>query len=159
MTRALRTRLRILAVVLPLTLPLTLTWLSPAPAAAQEPLRKQADEAIKLHDAGKPEASQAFRKLVKAYNERRDLTSADLTAVGIAARYLGDDDPEMFKDALRAFDEAARKDPKNLEPRLLAGEMLLDKYNSRDAKSEFEDVLRIEPHNARALLGQARAAD
>ena len=39
------------------------------------------------------------------------LSARDLVAVGRAVRFLGRTDPDLFHDALRAFDEAASADP------------------------------------------------
>ncbi len=133
---------------------------TPSNAQTAASLKQQVQAAVAQFDAGhRDEAMRGFHALIKAYNERASLSAEDVTAVGIAATYLGQDDPQLFKDALRAFGEASRKDPKNPEAHLLAGELLLDKYNSTEAAAEFQDALRIAPNNARALLGMARVAD
>jgi cellulose synthase operon protein C len=87
------------------------------------------------------------------------LSSDDLVAVGLAVRYLGVRDPQLFKDALKAFDGALRLDPANDEARIKLGELFLEKYNHGDAQTEFEEVLRTNPNHPRALIGAAKRRD
>ncbi len=102
-------------------------------------------------------AMREFDHFIDVYNDRRArLTSRELTAVGIACRYLGEDDPELFKDALKAFDEAIARDTTDLEPRILVAELFLDKYNNADAQTAIADVLARAPSEPRALLASAR---
>ena len=46
-------------------------------------------------------------------------------AVGRAVRYLGRTNPDLFQDALRAYDEAAAADPGWMEPMRRAGDLFL----------------------------------
>ncbi|NNL30531.1 MAG: tetratricopeptide repeat protein, partial [Gemmatimonadetes bacterium] len=85
------------------------------------------------------------------------LGSRDLAAVGRAVRYLGRRESNLFQDALRAFDEAARADPTWADPVVRAGELFLEKYQSRDLKPEFQKVLATNPRHPEALLGLARS--
>jgi tetratricopeptide (TPR) repeat protein len=62
------------------------------------------------------------------------------------------------RNALAAFDAAWDADQANLDARLRAGELFLEKYNAPDAKASFEEVLRKAPNDARALLGLSRVA-
>lgn len=102
-------------------------------------------------------AMREFDHFIDVYNERGTrLTSRELTAVGIACRYLGEDHPELFKDALKAFDEAIARDSNDPEPRILEAELFLDKYNSADAQKAISDVLARNPSEPRALLALAR---
>ena len=102
-------------------------------------------------------AMREFDHFIDVYNQRGSrLTSRELTAVGIACRYLGEDSPELFKDALKAFDEAIARDPTDLEPRILEAELFLDKYNNADAQKTIADVLARNPSEPRALLALAR---
>lgn len=102
-------------------------------------------------------AMREFDHFIDVYNQRGTrLTSRELTAVGIACRYLGEDHPELFKDALEAFDEAIARDTTNLEPRILEAELFLDKYNNADAQKTIADVLERSPSEPRALLALAR---
>ncbi len=83
-------------------------------------------------------------------------SARELTAVGQAAARLGFRSPGLFRDALRVFDEAAALDPADPLPRLLAAELLLDKFNTAEARESLESVLRQNPRNPRALYGLAR---
>ena len=105
------------------------------------------------------EARRGFRRLVAAYNESSDLTSEELVAVALACRHLGADDPQMFKDALRAFDEAIAADPDNVDARVRLAELFLEKYNSQDAAETLEEAQRRAPENPRVLLALARLKD
>lgn len=84
--------------------------------------------------------------------------SGDRVAAGRAYLLLSAGSATAVRQALAAFDAAVAADSTNLDARLRAAELLLDKYNVPDAKAAFEDVLRRAPENARALLGLARIA-
>jgi tetratricopeptide (TPR) repeat protein len=84
--------------------------------------------------------------------------SVDRVAAGRAYLLLSAGSATAVRQALAAFDAAAAADSANLDARLRAAELLLDKYNFPDAKRSFEDVLRRAPDNPRALLGLARVA-
>ena len=106
-------------------------------------------------------AMKAFDHFIDVYNGSggASLSAADLTAVAIACRYLGAGDPQLFKDALKAFDRAIQEGadtPEGDDARVALGEMFLEKYNSGDAQSTFDEVLRENPNDARALLGAAK---
>jgi tetratricopeptide (TPR) repeat protein len=102
-------------------------------------------------------AMKEFDHFIDVYNQRRrTLTSEELTAVGKACAYLGADDPALFKDAVKAYDAAIAADSTNLEPRLLEGELFLDKYNGADAKRALDELLRINPNHPRGLIAAAR---
>ena len=104
-------------------------------------------------------AFAAFDSFIDLYNGSTPLSSADLTAVATAVQYLGIREHELFQDALRAYDEAVAADPGNLEPRVLIGELFLDKYNGPEADAAMKDVLQRNPNHPRALLGLARAME
>ncbi len=102
-------------------------------------------------------ASRTFDQFIDIYNrQRRTMSARDLRAVAVAVRYLGRNDPQLFKDALRAFDEAISADPNDLEPKVELGALFLDKFNSSEARKTFESVLQRNPRHPRALLGMAR---
>jgi tetratricopeptide (TPR) repeat protein len=106
-------------------------------------------------------AMKEFDHFIDVYNgaSGSSLKAADLTAVAIACRYLGATNPQLFKDALKAFDRAIQEGadtPEGDDARLALGEMFLEKYNSADAQSTFDEVLGDNPNDARALLGAAR---
>ncbi|MEQ1857212.1 MAG: tetratricopeptide repeat protein [Longimicrobiales bacterium] len=106
------------------------------------------------------EAMGGFDRLIDAYNGVDGRMAArDLVAVGRAVAYLGRDDPSLFQDALRAFDEAAAADPGWHEPRVRAGMLFLDKYDSPAAQEEFQAVLAENPNDPGALLGMAKAIE
>lgn len=104
------------------------------------------------------EAMRRFDRFIDIYNGSDGrLTAPDLVAVGRAVRYLGRTDPNLFQDALRAFDEASERDPGWLEPGVRAGDLFLEKYDSPSAQSEYESVLGQNPRHPGALLGLAKA--
>ena len=105
------------------------------------------------------EAFRRFDRFIDVYNNSTALSAADLTAVGSAVRQLGARDPQLFQDALKAFDEAIAADPGDPEPRLRLGELFLEKYNSAEAQETFRAVLAVNPSSPRALLGLARARE
>ena len=112
-----------------------------------------------LYDRGqRAEATLRFERLVAAYNSGRATSAQDLLAVGRACRYLGASNPDAFKDALKAFDEAAALDESH-EARLRTGELFLDKFNGTEARQAFEAVLAVNRDQPDALLGMARALD
>jgi tetratricopeptide (TPR) repeat protein len=106
-------------------------------------------------------ALKEFDRFIDVYNSNagRELSAEDLTQVAIACRYLGIENPQLFKDALKAFDRAIQEggdSPEGDAARVRLGELFLEKYNSSDAQSTFDEVLRDNPSHPRALLGAAR---
>jgi tetratricopeptide (TPR) repeat protein len=115
---------------------------------------------LALNQLARGERADAYRALdrfIDVFNSAGPgrLTSSDLAAVGTAVRTLGARDPQLFKDALTAYDAAIAADSLDWEPRLLAGELFLEKYNAPDARAAFEDVLEINARHPRALTGVA----
>lgn len=111
-------------------------------------------------DGRRAEAYRIFDTFIDSYNHSHGkLTSNDLLATGIALQHLADRDPQLVKDALKAFDEAIAADPKNHAAQVAVGRLFLDKYNAPEAKKAFDDVLRANPGNADALLGLAMTLD
>ena len=126
---------------------------------AQNALAAEASLGILLYEKGlRTEANVRFERLISAYNAGRATTASDLIALGRACRYLGAANPDAFKDALKALDEAALLDETH-EARLRLGELFLEKFNGTEARNSFENVLRINPAHPQALLGLARARD
>ena len=120
-------------------------------------LQAELNLAVLLHDRGEhAEARRHFDTFIDVYNRSERLSSEQLTAIGTAVRYLGADNPQLFKDAVKAYDEAIAADPTNPEPRVLLSELFLEKYNSADARATFQEVLGINPSHPRALLGMAQ---
>jgi cellulose synthase operon protein C len=129
-----------------------------AESTAPELLRARLNLAVAKWERGaREEAMREFDGFIDVYNRARGLSASELTAVGTAVRYLGNDDPALFQDAVRAYGEASRRDAGYAESRLLEGELFLEKYNSTDASALFREVLAINPRHPRALLGMARS--
>ncbi|HSM60812.1 MAG TPA: tetratricopeptide repeat protein [Longimicrobiales bacterium] len=128
---------------------------------ADDRLSAEANLAELLFRRGRIEdAMRRFDAFIDVYNASSDrLGAADLVAVARAVRRLGRTNPDLFRDALRAFDEAARADPGWAEPAIRAGELFLEKYQSPEAQAEFQKVLARNERDPRALLGMARALD
>jgi tetratricopeptide (TPR) repeat protein len=114
---------------------------------------------LRLARGERDAALRPLSRLIDAYNREETKTAEDLIAVGRACRLLGLDEPQLFKDALKAFDEATEADGSNLEAKVRAGNVLLEKYQSAEAKASFEEVLAKNPRHPEALLGLARARD
>src|SRR5690606_20718731 len=88
------------------------------------------NHAVMQYDRGeREEAMLRFDRFIDVYNSGDPLSAADLTAVGTAVRYLGMREPAIFQDAVKAYDEAIAADPEILEPRVLLGEMFIDRYD------------------------------
>ncbi len=105
------------------------------------------------------EANSRATALVTAYAAAGASWSAgDMIAAGRAYVVLGAHDPQAFHTALQVFDRAAARDSTNVDARLRAADLLLDKYNAPDALQSYHDALKIAPRDARALLGLARVA-
>ena len=140
-------------------------WLEAEQAYKEAVARKTPDRlkaelnlAIMAWDRGqRAEAMRGFNRFVELYNASDRLTADELTIIGIACRYLGSENPQMAKDALKAFDEAIAADPGDPEPRILLGNLFLEKYNSTDAEETFQSILAVNQVNARAILGMARS--
>ena len=124
-------------------------------------LRLEAETLLALLELrrGKREAGLArLDRVIDIYNGSGGVpfSARELTAVGRAAAALGFQNPGLFRDALRVFDEAAALDAGDPLPRLLAGELLLDKFNTADAGESIAEVLRENPRHPQALLLMAR---
>jgi tetratricopeptide (TPR) repeat protein len=127
---------------------------------ASDALTAELNLAIVLHDEGEvEEALRRFDRFIDVYNQNAKLDSEALIAVGIACRYLGVTNSNLFKDALKAFDEAQAAAPDAHEPAILAGQLFLEKYNSTDAAESFQKVLAVNPNHPEALLGMARVRE
>jgi tetratricopeptide (TPR) repeat protein len=106
-------------------------------------------------------AMKEFDHFIDIYNATlgASLTSEELADVGTAVAYLGANDPELFKDALKAYDRAILADPSNDDAKDRLGELFLQKYNFADAQQTFDEVLQTNPLDTRALVGEARRLD
>ncbi|HVZ48548.1 MAG TPA: tetratricopeptide repeat protein [Gemmatimonadaceae bacterium] len=104
----------------------------------------------------KARADSAFDTFIDVYNGHADrLTSREMMAVAIAVRELGDRDPALFRDALRAFDRAVALDPANIDARIAIGELFLAKYNSAEAQKALDEALAINARHPGALVASA----
>jgi tetratricopeptide (TPR) repeat protein len=115
--------------------------------------------AVLHYDRGdRDQAMKEFDRFIDVYNRSlgNELTSDDLMAVAIACEYLGENDPQLFHDAQKAYDRATTVDPSNDAAKIRLGELFLRKYNFEEAQKAFEEVLQTNPNDPRALLGAAR---
>jgi tetratricopeptide (TPR) repeat protein len=127
---------------------------------AADALVAEANLAVLRFERGdREEALRGFRRLISAYNQSEGLSSEELVAVATACRHLGAEDPQLFKDALKAFDEAIAADPDNVDARVRLGELFLEKYNGEDATATLEEARQRNPAHPRALLAVARLRD
>jgi tetratricopeptide (TPR) repeat protein len=126
--------------------------------SARDSLTAQVNLAILRFDRGDiDEAMAAFDRFIDIYNNRRNrLTPDELEAVAIACRYLGRNNPQLYKDALRAFDEAIAADSGDLDRRVRLAELFLEKYNATEALATLQGVLEVNPRHARANLAMAQ---
>ncbi len=123
-------------------------------------LKAELNLAILVHEEGKgDEALVRFDRFIDVYNRSSNLSSDDLVAVAIACRYLGVTDPQLFKDSLRALDEAKAKAPESLTPPIRAGELFLEKYQGSEAGKSFQEALASNPNHPEALLGLAKVME
>ena len=133
---------------------------SAANGGASDAVEARANLAELLWDRGRhAQALRMFDGFIDLYNQGGQLSAPELIAVGRAVHRLGVTNPQLFQDALMAFDQAAQAAPGDPLPTILAGELFLEKYNATEAHASFKEALARNPQNPRALLGQARALD
>jgi len=94
-------------------------------------------------DARRPEDAQAIEKLLAA-------PASEETATGNSK-------PNFLtaEEALRQAEEAARRDPGNLDRLLTLAERRVESKQYAEARKEFEAALEKKPKSARALMGLA----
>ena len=116
---------------------------------------------LELRRGRREEGLARLERVIDAYNASPGFpfTARELAAAGTAAAALGFRNPGLFRDALRVFDEAASLDPGDPLPQLLAGELLLDKFNTAEAAESVAAVLRNNPGHPRGLFLAARVRD
>lgn len=127
-------------------------------ARAPDSLRARLELAILAYDSGEiAPAMAAFDSFIDIFNARaRTLGAEELLAVGIACRYLGRDDPQLFRDALKALDQAVARDSADDEAALEVAALFLEKYNFAEAKSTLDPILARNARHPRALALMAR---
>jgi cellulose synthase operon protein C len=127
---------------------------------APDSLSARANLAVLQYDRGERAAAlDEFDKFIDIYNGGRTLSSEELVAVGLAVRYLGERDPQLFKDALLAYDKAIAADPNNLDARLRVAALFLEKYDSEQAQKAFQEALEHSENHPIGLLGMARTRE
>ncbi len=129
---------------------------------AQEPSARTADvllaERSLLH-GDKTDALRRAQLIAGAYEQSgTQWSAADRIAAGRAYVILGSRSKEAVRQALAAFDAAIAADKSNVEARLRIGDLFLDKYNAPEAKASFDEVMKLDPKNARGALGLARVS-
>ena len=123
-------------------------------------LLAQARAGVLLERAGRrSEAVPLYEALIDAYNAAPRLDVDGYHGVAIACRQLGREEPALFQDALKAFDEAieaSRGRDFGFPARIDLATMFLDKYDSSQARTSLEPVLQQASPSADALLALAR---
>lgn len=127
-------------------------------AHARDSLRARLELAVLAYDTGETgQAMAAFDSFIDVFNERaRTLGAEEMLAVGIACRYLGRKDPALYRDALKALDQAVSRDSTDDEASLEIAALFLDKYNFADAKTTLDPILARNARHPRALALMAR---
>jgi tetratricopeptide (TPR) repeat protein len=135
----------------------------PARSAAQgaDSLTIRLERAIDLFEAGRrSDATREFQHFIDIYNRRGgNLSTRELLTVAVAVTYLGVEDPQYYRDAMRAYDRAIGADPSNMEARVKLAELFLDKYNSGEAKKTIAAALARDGDYVPALVVEARRRD
>ena len=112
---------------------------------------------LRLARGERDAALDDFDAFIDAYRTGR-LTSDELAAVAGAVRHLGRRDPQLFKDALRAYDEAIAADSTNVDARVRLAELFLEKFEYGEAGTTLAALRRLNPRHPRALVAAARLA-
>ncbi|MDH3389369.1 MAG: tetratricopeptide repeat protein, partial [Gammaproteobacteria bacterium] len=112
---------------------------------------------LHLQKGEREAAENLLREIRTAYRTQSGLGARDLYAVASATRHLGESDPQLFKEAVRLFDDAIERDPSDPLAGIALGELLLEKYNNQEALQVFQEVLRANQEHPLALLGLARS--
>ncbi|WP_419942333.1 tetratricopeptide repeat protein [Candidatus Palauibacter sp.] len=115
---------------------------------------------LRFEQGAREEALALFDGFIDFYNraDPRRLDAEHLRAVAAAVTYLGVRDPDLFHDAVRAYEEAIEVDPGDPEARIDLGLLFLDKYDSFEAGPLIDEALARNPVHPRALLAKARRA-
>ena len=114
---------------------------------------------LALRRGDRADALQRARALTTAYESGTNWNADDCVATGRAYVIIGSNDKQAVHNALAAFDRAVAVDPSNIEGRLRAGDLFLDKFVAPEAKASYDDVLKLAPGNSRAIFGLARVAE
>ena len=101
------------------------------------------------------DARPLLRAVIAAYERGGRLRADEMLAAARALREMGAEDPQAFKDALRAYDRAIAADSSNLDARVELGALFLEKFNGADARAMFASVLAVDSGHPGALAGEA----
>jgi tetratricopeptide (TPR) repeat protein len=129
--------------------------------AQADSLTKRVERAIQQWDRGDRDgANREFQTYIDIYNTRANsLKSSEFVAVARAVTFLGVDDPQLFKDALRAYDRAIAADPDNMDARARLGELFVSKFNGAEAKRTLVEALAKNATHVPTLIAEARRRD
>ena len=106
---------------------------------------------VLLSKGAKSEAELVLDSFSSFFNNRLLKTSAELQIVSEAMALLG-----SFQDANHAAQLAYDDDPKNVRNLVSWGNLLLSKYNYRDADKNFREALDVQSEHPGALVGLAK---
>lgn len=135
-------------------LPQAETTLKQVTAASPKHYRALAYLGLVYHEQGKAaEAKTVFDVFYDDYaaGKIKKTSATDLTYVAMACRYT-----DNFRDASDTLREAVQVDPKQVEAHLQWAEISLEKYEAGYAEQHFQDVLKVNPSHAGALIGLAQ---
>jgi len=106
---------------------------------------------VQWHGGERTAARGKFLTILDDYRRAASFSSEQLVIAARAAIYL-----EREEDANRLFQQATRLEPANWTLYIPWGELFLEKFNTADARSVFNDALKANRRAAPALLGLAR---
>jgi tetratricopeptide (TPR) repeat protein len=131
-----------------------------AAVTAQQPGFRRAVAALAELALRRGDRGEALRRAALLADEYQLVgarwDASDKVAAGRAYVVLGIESAQATRSALAAFDAAAAQEGANVDARLRAADLLLDRYNAPDARQSYQEVLAIVPDHPRALLGLAR---
>ena len=119
-------------------------------------------KALVRHERGdRLAAKRLFETFIDVWQDtpHEKLSAEDVTMIGLACTYyaLADRNAKMLKTIVNTVYPLALKKDKRHTPALIAsGELFLEKYNTDDARKDFQSALRINPRHPLALVGLAR---
>jgi tetratricopeptide (TPR) repeat protein len=103
---------------------------------------------LALAESGDPQAEQFLRKAT-TLNPASNVTQGHMRAWLALGRLLEASKPD---EAIAAFQQAAKLDPKNPEPLLDAGALLEKQQKAAEAEKEYQQALSIAPDSSDALI-------
>jgi len=103
---------------------------------------------LALAESGDPQAEQFLRKAT-TLNPASKVTEGHMRAWLALGRLLEASKPD---EAIAAFQQAAKLDPKNPEPLLDAGALLEKEQKAAEAEKQYQQALSIAPDSSDALI-------